>query len=496
MAIAIRTTSVVDLLGPWAAGADPLYEQLAGALRRIIEEGDLPAGARIPSERELSTALGVSRTTVVTAYDQLRAAGVLRSRRGSGTRVARRDLDRRDLDRRDADGTSRLGAAPLDTARNAPFASGGAIELTIGALPGAEMIAEETARVARDELPALLRNFGYLPTGLPALREAIAAHLGELGLPTTFDQVIVTSGCQQAIDLVARQFGGRDGSVIIENPTYPGAIDAFRAAGSRLVPVPVDRDGAAVDLIRLHAERRPAQLAYVVPTFQNPTGTVMSDERRRALAELADEVGLRVVEDLTPMYLALGDAPPPPIATYDIGDRVITLGSLSKIAWGGLRIGWLRAPRAVIQQLAPTKAELDYGSSLLSQAVAVRLFGRLDELATAARLEAADRLEVIEAALRQRLPDWTWTRPSGGPCLWVRLPAGDSMAFAQLAAEYGVIVRPGPSLSIDGSFRDRIRLAFGHDPATLREAVDRLAAAWAAFEPTANAPRPELTISI
>jgi DNA-binding transcriptional MocR family regulator len=496
MAVHIHTTSVVDLLGPWAAGADPLYEQLAGALRRLIDAGDLPAGARIPSERELSAALGVSRTTVVTAYDQLRATGFLRSRRGSGTRVARRDVDRLDVGRFDPENGPHLGAPHLDTSRSAPFGSGGAIELTIGALPGAELIAEETARVARDELPALLRNFGYLPTGLPALREAIATHLGELGLPTTFDQVIVTSGCQQAIDLIARQLCGPDGSVIIENPTYPGAIDAFRAAGSRLIPVPVDRDGAAVDLIRLHAERRPAQLAYLVPTFQNPTGTVMASERRRAVAELADEVGLRVVEDLTPMYLTLGEVPPAPIATHDVGDRVITLGSLSKVAWGGLRIGWIRGARAVIQRIAPAKAELDYGSSLLSQAVAVRLFSRLDELAADAQAQTAQHLEVIETALRQRLPDWTWARPAGGPCLWVRLPAGDAMAFAQVAAEFGVIVRPGPALSVDGSFRDRIRLAFGHDPATLREAVDRLAAAWAAFEPTAHAPRPELTISI
>ena len=143
-----------------------------------------------------------------------------------------------------------------------------------------------------------------------------------------------------------------------------------------------------------------------------------------------------------------------------------------------------------------THAELDLGTGMLSQLVALRLMGRMTELQAAARETAGAHLEVITTALRQRLPSWTWDQPRGGICLWVRLPAGDSTNFARLAAEYGVIVRAGATLSVDGSFTDRIRLAFGEDPDRLREAVDRLAAAWSAFEPGVRPGRAESTVSV
>ncbi len=485
------SAALVDALGSWSAGPGPLYAQLAEALDRSLERGDLATGGRLPSERQLSTALGVSRTTVVAAYDQLRATGRLQSHRGSGTRVARASAKVAAAAQVAVAIGPRAGVelppAQMVGLDEGPFAflpHGDDIELTIGALPGAELIAGEAEQVAREELPQLLRSFGYVPFGHPPLRSAVAAHMTELGIPTDPEQVLITSGAQQAIDLLARHLCGPGASVIIENPTYPPAIDVFRATGAQLVPIPLDEHGVRLDMLRGYAGRRGGQIAYLNPICQNPTGTTPPEDRLRDIVRLASATGLLVVDDLTSAYLTFGEWPPAPLGSFDRDDQVITVGSLSKVAWGGLRIGWIRAPRAVIAQLAARKIDLDFSTSLFNQALAVRLFGRMNELVPLARRGARDRLAAVEAALRRRLPEWSWASPAGGLCLWIQLPIGDAGSFARLAAEHGAVVRPGPLFSADGGSQDRLRLAYGHDPAVLDEAVRRLAEAWAEYRPS------------
>ena len=481
-----RGQLLADAIGTWAAGSGPLYAQLARALQEQLARGLLPPGARLPSERALGAALGVSRTTVVAAYDVLRATGWLRSHRGSGTRVGRAvPASPPPTELGGGDG----GFEPLE---EGPFAfepPADDIELTLATLPGAAIVAAEAKCVAEEDLPELLRSFGYLPFGLPALRGAVAAHLSELGVPSVADEVLITSGAQQAIDLLARHLGGPGVSVMLENPTYPPAIDVFRASGAHLIPVGLDEEGIRTDLVRLAVQRSRAQLLFLNPICHNPTGTTLSESRRRELGRLGSDFGLTVIDDLTNAYLMFDERLPMPLAAAGERERVITIGSLSKVAWGGLRIGWIRAPRSLIAQLAARKVEMDLSTSLFSQALAVRLLARFDELVRLARAAARVRLDALEEALHRQLPSWRWIRPTGGLCIWVRMPAGDAGAFSHLAAEYAVIVRPGPLFSADGSCRDRLRIAYGHEPAQLEEAVTRLAAAWSAFRPT-NRPSP------
>jgi len=479
--------SLADALGTWAGGSGPLYAQLASALQQQLERGLLAPGARLPSERALGATLGVSRTTVVAAYDQLRAAGWLRSYRGSGTRVSRGVREPPQVT--ELEGLGESG----ESLEEGPFAfepPPDDIELTMAALPGVPLIAAESRRVAEEDLPELLRSFGYLPFGLPALRQAVATHLSELDVPSTADEVLITSGAQQAIDLLARHFGGPGVSVILENPTYPPAVDVFRASGAHLLPVPLDEEGIRTDLLRLAAQRSRAQVMFLNPSGHNPTGTTLSHVRRREIARLAAEAGLTVIDDLANAYLTFNKQQPMPIAAVAEPERVITIGSLSKVAWGGLRIGWIRASRSLIAGLAARKVDMDLSTGFFSQALAVRLFARFDELVPLAQHAARVRCDAIEGALRRQLPSWRWVRPAGGLCLWVRLPVGDATAFSHLAAGHAVIVRPGPLFSADGSFRDYLRLAYGHEPALLEEAVTRLAAAWAEFRPgTFRSPR-------
>lgn len=496
----VSAATLVDLLGPWAAGADPLNEQLAAALARAIDLGVLPPGTRLPAERELARELALSRTTIVAAYDRLRLAGLARSRQGSGTRVAAR-----------RPGLTQAYLAPLDgmdsdavlmpPASTAPAVGlltplvDDAIELTIGALPAGSIVAEAMTAAVRDDLPALLLDTGYDPFGLPALRDQIAAYLTRLGVRTDPDQVLVTSGAQQALHLIGSQLGGPGSSVVMENPSYIGAIDAFRTTGNRLIPIPVDEDGGRVEVIGLLGTSAPVRMVYVIPTFQNPTGAVMPESRRRELARLAGDSGFLVVEDLTP-DLTLGVDSPPPVAAFDPGEQVITVGSLSKLAWGGLRVGWVRASRPIIDRLVAGKIVADHSSSLVTQAIGARVFERIDEVAARSREAGAERRSVLMSALAERLPDWTWTEPRGGLSLWVRLPSADAVAFSRLAATLGVVVRPGPLASPDGGFRDHIRIAYGSEPDRLVDGVERLAAAWAAYTPASRQSRPSLAVSV
>jgi DNA-binding transcriptional MocR family regulator len=501
----VSASALVELIGPWAAGGDPLNEQLAAALARAIEVGLLPPGTRLPAERELARELALSRTTIVAAYDRLRLAGLARSRQGSGTRVTSRRpgllaLTPTPAEATDTEPPVRLGrSAATPTAPSIGLLghidSPDAIQFTIGALPAGQTVGECIEVAMRADVPALLGELGYDPYGLPGLRIAIAGYLERLGVPTDPDEVLITNGAQQAVHLVASQIGGPGSAVVLENPTYIGAIDAFRTTGNRLLPMPVGTDGPRIEIAGLLAANAPVRLAYVVPTFHNPTGVTIPEARRRELVGAAAEYGFRVVEDLTPDS-SLGVGVPPPIAAFDTGDLVITVGSLSKIAWGGLRIGWIRAPRADIDRLVAGKIVADHSTSLITQAIAARVFERIDDVAAGSNAAAAERRAVLTAALSERLPDWSWEMPQGGLSLWVRLPDADAGQFSRHAARHGVIVRPGHLASPDGSFRDHIRIAYGAEPDRLVEGVDRLAAAWSEYTPAHRFGRPSLAVSV
>jgi DNA-binding transcriptional MocR family regulator len=305
----------------------------------------------------------------------------------------------------------------------------------------------------------------------------------------------VTNGAQQAIDLIAHELVGRDGLVLLENPTYVGAVDAFRAVAARMIPVPGDELGMRTDLAAAAVASTAIRAVFVVPTYQNPTGTVLPEERRRALARLAAESGTLVVEDLTP-DIGLGRGVPPPISAFDQAGRVVTIGSLSKVGWGGLRVGWIRAPQPLISGLLSRKTITDHGTSTLLQAIARRVLQHRDVLAEQTLVEAAARRSIVARSIRELLPDWELFEPRGGLSLWVRLPGADATDFAMVAAEHGVVVRPGPVFSPDGGCREYLRLAVGEEPERLREGISRLAAAWATTRERVRRERPALSMSV
>ena len=327
-----------------------------------------------------------------------------------------------------------------------------------------------------------LSGHGYSPLGLEALRASIAEHLSRNGLRTSIDQVLVTGGAQEAIYLVSKLFVRPGDRVLIEDPTWLGAIDAYRTSRASVLSVKTNQDGVVIEDLADQLEREEPILVHVSPSFNNPSGTVTSQRNRVQLAGMIEAAGVPLVEDNTLADLSLGRRSLAPVAASSRNAVILTIGSLSKLLWGGLRVGWVRGPEPVINRLGQLKLVVDHGSSLPSQAIATVLMGDIQGTIERRRKEAEVRLAALEAALKERLPEWSWRRPDGGLSLWVRLPRGTSAEFAHVAFRHGVHLVPGNMASAQGNFADHLRLPFVRPPETLVLAVDRLAAAWSTYE--------------
>jgi DNA-binding transcriptional MocR family regulator len=466
-------SALADLIGHRLTGqTGGLYRRLADAIAALIGSPDLPVGARLPAERRLADALAVSRSTVVAAYDELRARGLVESRRGSGTTVARsagRGQSRADK-----------GMPTGSLFHRIALGKDEVISLTYAVDPGLPELSAELIDLASTELPALLNHVGYHPRGLLVLRERIAEHFTEAGLPTTPEEIVVTTGAHQAIALVTQMYLRTGATVVIEQPSWPGCFDLFGASGGRVVGVPLDDAGIRPDLLTTaFVEHQPAML-FVMPTFHNPTGLLMSGNRRRQVAELAARHGVVVVEDNA--YSAwdpAGPSIPPPLAAYAPDSaEVLSIGSVSKAVWGGLRIGWIRAPRPLAERLARHKALADLGSPVIDQALAARLLPRLGELTAERARVATARKKLMGKLLTERLPEWEWTAPVGGSAFWIRMPETDARVFAQVALRHGVEVVAGNAMDPSGGHDDYLRMPFAYSEQVLDDAVTRLARAW------------------
>jgi len=464
-------------LGLWSDGPGPLHRKLSDAMRAAVADGRLTAGERLPSERDLAGRLAVSRSTVVAAYDTLRSEGVLESRQGSGTRIRAR-----------VSGERPPAAPPFRVSpvyRTLIDVRHDVISLACATFPAHPQVAHAAAEVLADDSDKLLAHHGYLPAGLPALREGLADRLTMLGTPTTPDQVVVTTGAQQAVNLAAQMLVERGDEVIVESPSFSGTLDVIRSRGAQVRVVPVDDGGVDVaGVVRAVTDGNPS-LVYLMPSYHNPTGALLAANRRRDLAEMVAEHGIPLIEDNALENAPLDDERLPPIAAYGPPDApILTAGSFSKAAWGGLRVGWMRGPVGLITRMTELKAMNDLGSPLFDQAIAARIVPHLDEMRIDHRIMLNRNLEIMAGLLAELVPTWHWYRPKGGPSLWVELPSGSASAFTQVALRYGVEVIPGDQMSPTGDDRRMLRLPYTAEPPVLEETMRRLAQAWEAYAPS------------
>ena len=484
----VQPDRLATLIGSWAAGTGPLYERLARAIGAAMDRGELPPGTVLPTERELARRLAVSRTTVVGAYAELKDGGRLESRQGRGTWVAGKSEALPPSER------------PFSVELYGGLLGGqppGVIELTAACPPPTSLVGRVLAETAGADLARDVGGAGYLPAGLPVLRERIAEQMALEGLPTRPDEVIVTTGAQQAIGLAAMLLGEPGQAVLVEEATYPGVLDIVRGLGMRPVGIPLDREGVVPEALEDLLERVRPSFVHLIPPHQNPTGSVLSPDRSRRVAELSARYRVPVIEDLALKHLQMDELPlPAPIAAHAPDAASMTIGSVSKVLWGGLRVGWIRAARPVVERLMKLKMGADMGSPVINQTLAAALLPRFGEAVEERRDFLNANYRALSEALAEYLPDWSWDEPRGGCTLWVRLPGGDARALAQVGQRCGVNVVPGQVLSAEGRHADHVRLPFVHEPAVIAEAVRRLSVAWELYAGTGARPQEPVSLIV
>ncbi|HET8987700.1 MAG TPA: PLP-dependent aminotransferase family protein [Humibacillus sp.] len=466
----MRTVSARSLALLLGAGPlpRPAYRGLADGIRRLVSDGRLLVGTRLPSERTLTTELGLSRTTVGAALDALRDEGFVATRRGSGSVVCL-PAGPSGL------ALSQAGLIPTDLPPDV-------IDLTYAALPAAAGVTAAYER-ALTELPRHLATAGYHPHGLPEARAAVAAWFEGRGLPTTPDQVVMTSGAHAGLSAVLRaelEVGDR---VLVESPTYPNAIVGVRRSAYRAVPTQLTPRGWDVDGIELGMRQSGARAAYLIPDHQNPTGLVMPTTTRRAVGDVLR--GARAVPVIDETFVELGlDEGPEGVPTARVAPfaasapEAHTLGSAGKTWWGGLRVGWVRAPHGSVERVIEARHSLDLGTAVLEQLVVVDLLGQGESLLTERRREARVRRDAIVAALRRHVPEWRFTVPGGGLNLWCELPDDRGDDLARVAESAGVRLARGGQFGVEGGLGRFVRVPFCVAPDQADEVGRRLAEAW------------------
>lgn len=443
--------TLADALGDWRQRRPTLSASLHSAIADAILDGRLARGMPLPSERALALALKISRVTVSAAYASLREEGWVNTTRGAGSEAQLPQW----LD-------ARIDEAALS--------QGELIDLTRAA-PGAPLPAYLDALGRAGEL---LPQHALMPvTGtIPGLRDAIADRYSAAGVPTRPDEILATAGARAGLMLLTRYLARPGGRVLVESPTYPGALGLLRSAGLRPVGWPM-ATGWDVGLFEaLLRKTRPAA-AYLLFDFHNPTGALAPAQTRRPVLRAARALSVPVILDETMCALDLRGGSSPPM-TVD-GKGVYRIGSLAKAVWAGLRIGWVRASVRDVDALGSLAETYCLAPPPLEQLIALELFGRFDELVAARRVQLTIQLRALLSALEQ-IPGVRLTQvPAGGLTTWIELPAGVSSADAtRTGVAHGLGLLPGGRFSPDGMLDRFLRIPFSLPEAPLREACHRL----------------------
>jgi DNA-binding transcriptional MocR family regulator len=435
----VSAAGLAARLGRWAQGDGTLAVRLAAGITALVETGELRPGDRLPAERTFAAITAVSRGTVVAAYARLAEDGLVERRQGSGTRIA--------------------GVA----ASVAPAQRSGRGEALFSALPNAidllrtvPQISDLTVRLIREHEPRL--DLALLPetdpAGLPVLRATIADLITAEGTSTTPEQILVTHGAQQAISLVGRG-------------------------------VPMCEHGLDVAALEIAMARLRPALVALNPHHHNPTGTRMPAAARHRVAELAAQYGVPVIEDRVVAGVSFDGVVPRTLAAERPDAPIIVVESVSKWAWAGLRIGWLRADPVLVRRLRGARQLADQSTSVPGQLLALDFLAHADEQRRDSSRRHHEKLRLLQQAMSEHLPEWRYDAPRGGLSLWTQLPVGSASALARVAATHGVSVAGSAAFAASASAPDdHIRIPFTAADDVLIEGVRRLGAAWREYRET------------
>ncbi|WP_338452857.1 PLP-dependent aminotransferase family protein [Niallia oryzisoli] len=430
----------------------PLHIQITDFIKEKITNGEWTVGYKLPPQRILSKALGVNRSTVVTAYEELTAEGLIEGKSGSGTRVINNTWN---LLATTAPpnwssyvnlGIHKPNLPTIQEINQAEFIPG-IIRLGTGEL-SPNLIPSTSLKKVFNKLSSREITHGYQePKGLLPLREQVADYLKTIGIQTSPSSILIVSGALQAIQLISVGLLHKGSIVLTEKPSYLHSLNVFQSAGMNLIGVPLDKEGIQISQIPNYKRQHRAALLYTIPTFHNPTGTLMTVERRNQLLNICQQEQLPLIEDDVYRELWLDENPPIPMKASDNNGLVLYLGSLSKSLSPGLRIGWIVGPEPVIEHLADIKMQTDYGSSSISQWVAEALLssGLYYQHLSEVRKELRTRRDFTLNTLNKYFSDLAvWDKPTGGFYIWLHLlPSISIRKLFESALSEGILLNPG-----------------------------------------------------
>ncbi|WP_035102368.1 PLP-dependent aminotransferase family protein [Aneurinibacillus terranovensis] len=460
----------------------PLFRQIASYFEKRIINGELSPGMPLPPERKLAEQVGVHRDTITAAYEELRAAGLIQSVRGSGTRVSEHlwGLSLKSFPNwhQYTNGGFFLPTRPLVKRMKEAGKEHNTINLA-GGEPSPDLLPSKTIDSLLRQL-SLPFPLGYPdPKGEKTLRRALSAHLMlNYGITADPDEILITSGAQQALLLIAQCLLRPGDAIAMEGPSYTYSLPLFASAGLRLFRLPLDEQGLLPDeVVNVYRKHR-IRMVFTNPTYQNPTGTTLSLTRRKQLLTICEELRLPIVEDDAYGALTLGKSPAPPPPLHALNRQegmVMYVGSLSKTVAPGIRIGWIIGSRAVIERLADAKQQMDFGTSAILQQLAQMYLSstqwetHVKELRASLTFRRDAMLNALEAVVGDQVK---WTVPSGSYHMWCRIPwEVDEEKLMECGIKNGVLFSPG---GVYGAEKGFVRLTFaGADEATIEEGIRR-----------------------
>ncbi|SEM94936.1 DNA-binding transcriptional regulator, MocR family, contains an aminotransferase domain [Terribacillus saccharophilus] len=473
--------------------AIPLSKQIYVSFVDKIRSGLLTGGTKLPTVRQLAKDIEVSLVTVMKAYKQLEEDGFLELSKGKGTYVKNQQHSEPSKTGHDFDWQLSIPdylhrsqyARFQDSDASYHFSS----SMIDPALFPNQYMDQLIAQVFMQN-PRILSQYGGIQGDL-ALREKMVQNMEKSKITTTPENLLITSGSQQGIDLVARTFIGPGDVVIMEAPTYPGAIDVFRSRGATILTVPVDEDGMRVDMLHSLCEKHKPKLIYTTPTFHNPTGTIMPLQRRKVLLDIAESHHCLIMEDDPFSDIYFDRKPPLPIKSMDKTGHVIYLKGLSKTIAPGCRIGLIAASGSIFKRLYAAKANMDLGSPLLPQKVILPLVDSTKMEQHLKRLRAAlkSRRDSVLAILTEQAPSGvTWHIPKGGLNVWIQLPAWlDSNVLLYEANKRHVSFLTGSACFAIENEHSTFRLSYSYaNEKLLREGVMILCDIMQAMQPASS----------
>lgn len=451
----------------------PLHKQITDFMKEKISNGEWTIGYKLPPQRTLAKALGVNRSTVVTAFDELIAEGLIEGKIGSGTRVVNNTWNLLattpppDWSSYVNFGIHKPNLPTIQEINQAEFNSN-ILRLGTGEL-SPDLIPSTSMKKVFNELSNRDISYGYEePKGLLPLREQIANYLNTIGISASSSSILIVSGALQALHLISVGLLHKGSTVLTEKPSYLHSLNVFQSAGMRLVGIPLDKEGIQANHIPKYKKQHSAALLYTIPSFHNPTGTLMTVERRNQLLNICQQEQLPLIEDDVYRELWFDEYPPQPIKSFDKNGLVLYLGSLSKSLSPGLRIGWIVGPEPVVEHLADIKMQTDYGSSSISQWAAVEWFssGLYNKHLNEVRKQLKIRRDFTLDILNKYFSDIAvWEKPTGGFFIWLRLlPSLSIRKLFEIALREGILLNPGNVY--DHQAEQYLRISYSFAPLT------------------------------